>query len=71
MAGGFESPLEERNQLTEEKVRKLPKYKDSQGCTLNSVYPVALPFFDEVEENEKAPCIWSAEEADEEYDPEK
>lgn len=44
-------------------------YVDSQGCTLNTIYPLPLPpFFDEVEENEKAPCIWSAEEADEDYE---
>lgn len=38
-------------------------YVDSHGCTLNSIYQMPLPpFYDEVEENEKAPMIWTQEE---------
>ena len=45
------------------------KYIDSQGHTLHSIYPTPLPpFYDEVEENEKAPMIWTQEELEcEEY----
>lgn len=43
----------------------MAKYIDSHGCTLNTIYPMPRPvFYDEVEENEKAPCIWSEDEAD-------